>query len=288
MKLEDPVKHEYFVNVVEQLTNVLGINFTRHEIEQMCIDDTYFLHIAHKKLGKWHLGIWAVGRWGLKSSYAFEGETTVYDSGYGVDLYKPLTVSVFLLHDWNFDKFRPTYSDWEELIDYNDNDKLSSVSNELLEIVNNPIDSYYDIVDKNSYDGTHKVNNKYKAYFKAYYENEIVPRFKKAYRRVTGYLSVKILQCISHFDNRVVFFKHSFHSDKWNPEYEIAMVFEFGISDWHDWLVYNFYRKIETKLRKFSLSNIFVNYNYLDENDEMPDCIWRGIYWENEPYKDNE
>lgn len=283
MKLEDQVKHDYFISCVQQILTGLDMNFTDAQIEQLCIENTYALHLTHKKLGKWHLGIWAVGNWGLKDSYELNGETTVYDAGYGVNHYKPLTICVFINHDWTFDKFRPSCSDWSETIDYKDNDELLNTKYNLIDIVHNPIESYYEIIDRDSYSGEHDSRNKYTAYFKGICNYEIIPRIRRVYKRVTGYISTKLIQCISFFDRRVKFFRYSFIKSDWNPEYEIAVVFEYGKSDWADWKVYNFYYKLYQRLNKFSQFNIFVNFNYLDENNEMPDNIWRGIYWDKQP-----
>ena len=78
---------------------------------------------------------------------------------------------------------------------------------------------------------------------------------------------------------------HKFHKDKWNAEYKIAIVFKYGKSDWHDWKVWKQYSKLYQKLKKITDYNIDIDFNYLDEDGNMPKNIWRGIYWEEEPPK---
>lgn len=49
--------------------------------------------------------------------------------------------------------------------------------------------------------------------------------------------------------------------------------------------LWNQYFKLCQKLKKITNYNIDIDFNYLDEDGNMPKNIWRGIYWENEPPK---
>lgn len=284
MKLENLTHHNYFVKSAWKILNEIGAYYTYEGMEEHVLQDNYMLYIKNKKIGKWNLGIWAVGEWNIKSSYELDGETTVYKDGYGVDIYKPLTICIFLVHDWTFDKFRPSYSDWRVVVDYEDENALDKAIKELKNIVKNPIDSYYDIVDYNNYDERHRESNKYVSYIKGYYKNVIAPFVERKHRFITGFLCTKLLYLMSLVDKRIFHFEYNYRKSEWNPEFDIAMVFNLGETEKDDWKVYNFYNKLQERLRKMCNYNIRINFNYMDEeNGGLPDNIWRGIYWENEP-----
>ena len=165
---------------------------------------------------------------------------------------------------------------------------IEEIITKLKHIFKNPLESYYNIVDEDSYNFHHQTNNKYSAYIKGYWHNEIIPFCYKWRRRIGGYIATKVVTTIAHIDKRVHYVTHYFHEDRWNTEYELAIVFKYGKSDWHDWKVWKQYVKLWQKLKKITAYNIYINFNYLDEDGNMPKHIWRGIYWENEPPKYND
>ena len=77
-------------------------------------------------------------------------------------------------------------------------------------------------------------------------------------------------------------------------EYEIALVFKYGKTEWDDWKAWKDYSSLEEKIRDFyyfkiknyKLKNFKVIISYLDEDENLPDNMWRGIYWEEEPEKE--
>lgn len=286
MKLENIDNHNYFVNTCYNILKAVGIDYTFEEIEKKCIKDAYLLYIHTKETGKWHLGIWAVGKWDIKEGFEMDGKTETFDGGYGLEHYEPLSISVFLIHDWTFDKFRPSRSDLEYVIKHNNSTELENVIKDLKQVFKNPLDSYYNIVYKNSYSFQHHESNKYKAYFKGYYRNEIVPTFKKYHRRTVGFISTIFLKILCSLDWRVKLCKYKFHKDKWNAEYDIAIVFKDRDTSWLEWKVYDTYHKLFVKLFRFSKYNINIDFNYIDENGNIPENIWRGIYWTVVPEKD--
>ena len=291
LKLENIENHNYFIQTVNEIQSQLGFNYTIEEVEKKCLDEGYLLYFKNKKTKKWHLGIWAVGEWDIKSQWLHNGEVETYKSGYGIEHYKPLSISVFLIHDWTYDKFRPTSSDFEIVLEKKDKStNIEEIIKQLKYIFKNPLDSYYNIVDEESYNFQHKENDKYIAYTKGYWRNEIVPFYYKWRKRINGYIATKFVKTIAHIDRRVHYVTHKFHKDKWNAEYKIAIVFKYGKSDWHDWKVWKQYSKLCQKLKKITDYNIDIDFNYLDEDGNMPKNIWRGIYWEEEPpkYYDNE
>lgn len=279
LKLENVEYHNYFVHTVYNILNELGFGYTIEEVDEMSVKENYRLHFHNEKTKKWHFGIWAVGEWGVKEQI----DDKVINCGYGIDSYKPLTLSVFLIHEWMFDKFRPTYSDWETLIGYKENtDKLIS---ELRYTFKNSISSYYNIIDEDDYNFQHHERNKYIAYFKGWFYNDFGASIRQKRRRWCGWLFTKIITLIALCDKRVEHREYKFYKDKWNAEYNIAIVFRYGETEWHDWKRWNDYNRIYKRFRNWCDWNISVDFTYLDEDGNMPKNIWRGVYWEEEPEK---
>ena len=195
LKLDNIKNHNYFVQTVNEIQSQLGFNYTIEEIEQKCLNDGYRLYFKNKKTKKWHLGIWAVGEWGIKSQWIDDEKVNTYKSGYGIDNYKPLSISIFLIHDWSYDKFDPTDSDFEMILEQNTSTNIEEIITELKHIFKNPLESYYNIVDEDSYNFQHQANNKYSAYIKGYWHNEILPLCYKCRRRIGGYIATKLKTC---------------------------------------------------------------------------------------------
>lgn len=281
IKLNNEKNHKYFVDTAYNILSSLKFKYTYDEVEQMSIKEGYLLYLKNKKItGRWHLGIWAVGEWDIKSEY----DGHVYKSGYGIETYKPLTISVFLIHDWTFDKFRPSRADWEILIKYGES--CDNVIKQLKDIFGNKLKSYYNIVDEDSYNFQHDSKNKYVAYLKGWYYNVFTTTLKAKKKRINGYIASKIVLFLAALDKRVAYKKHKFHKDEWNAEFEIAIVFKYGDTAWDDWKAWNDYNKLYEFLRKHLTWNIGIDFTYLDEEGNMPDNIWRGVYWTEEPEKE--
>ena len=281
IKLENEKNHKYFVDTAYNILSSLKFKYSYDEVEQMSIKEGYLLYLKNKKItGRWHLGIWAVGEWDIKSEY----DGHVYKSGYGIETYKPLTISVFVIHDWTFDKFRPSYADWEIQIKYGES--CDNVIKQLKDIFGNKLKSYYNIVDEDSYNFQHDSKNKYVAYLKGWYYNVFATTLKAKKRRINGYIASKIILFLAALDKRVAYKKHKFYKDEWNAEFEIAIVFKYGDTAWGDWKVWNDYNKLYEFLRKHLTRNIDIDFTYLDEEGNMPDNIWRGVYWTEEPEKE--
>ena len=187
LKLENIENHNYFIQTVNEIQSQLGFNYTLEEVEEKCLDEGYLLYFKNKKTKKWHLGIWAVGEWDIKSQWLYDGKVDTCKSGYGIEVYKPLSISVFLIHDWTYDKFRPTSSDFEMILEKNSKaTSIEGIIKELKYIFKNPLDSYYNIVDEDPYNFQHKEKNKYIAYTKGYWRNEIVPFYYIWKKRICG------------------------------------------------------------------------------------------------------
>lgn len=278
LKIKNEENHRYFVQTVSEILSSLNFDYSYDEIEKMSIDDCYRLYFRNKKTKRWRLGIWAVGDWQIKEQ--FNGE--IFDGGYGVNTYKPLTISVFVIHDWTYDKFRPSYADWEISIDYNNMANKHIAIEKLKYTFKHPIECYYNTIVNKDYNAQHREKNKYVAYFKAWYDNVFSNAVRRTIRRVKGCVATRIFMFKTFFDKRVSHVEYLFHKDKWNNEYEIAIVFKYGETEWDDWKAWSDYATLFKKLYKW---NIWVNLNYLDEDGNMPKHIWRGVYWTEEPEK---
>lgn len=272
LKIANIEHHEYFVQTVYKILSDLGFDYNYNDIEEMSIENGYSLYFHNKKTGRWHLGIWAVGKWNIKERY----DGKVINGGYGIDTYKPLTISVFIIHDWTYDKFRPSRADREMLIDYNG--EINDVVKELKHVFRHPIDSYCSIAGN----GAAK-HNKYVTYINAWYNNVFAEFVRRKQRRLKGYVATRLFMVKARFDKRVAHREYRFHKDKWNNEYEIAIVFRYGETEWDDWKAWFDYKTLFEKLYSW---NIWVNFNYLDEDGNIPAHIWRGVYWDGEPDKE--
>ena len=278
LKIKNGEHHRYFVQTASEILSALNFDYSYDEIEKMSIENSYRLYFRNKKTKRWCLGIWAVGDWQIKEQFDDE----IFDGGYGVNTYKPLTISVFVIHDWTYDKFRPSYADWEILIDYNNTANKHIAVEKLKYTFKHPIECYYNTIVNKDYSDQHREKNKYVAYFKAWYDNVFSNAVRRTIRRVKGCVATRIFMLKTFFDKRVSHVECRFHKDKWNNEYEIAIVFKYGETEWDDWKVWSDYDALFKRLYKW---NIWVNLSYLDEDGNMPKHIWRGVYWTEEPEK---
>lgn len=270
--------HLKFVNTVKRILNEVGLTCSIEHCEKSINENSYYLCIPNtKQMGKWHLGIWAVGDWGIESEYTDDdGEVHEYRDGYGVDLYEPNTISVFLIHDWNYDKFRPTYSDYEIEIKNFDEDHIKEAISTVKHAFENPIDSFCNYANN---DSCYNYHYKYFAYIDGWYTNEVLPLCKKISRRLKGWTTTKILNVIASIDPRVHHKEYTFKKDKWNPEFEFAVVLkclETEYKEYKAWLFYDW----------FMNKNLRIDITYLDEDGNMPKSIWRGVYWNEIPEKE--
>lgn len=281
MKLNDNRYYNYFVDSTLKILNLLGDKSSRQDIEDKIKEDDFYLCFPNFKNSKWWLGIWPVGDWNFEDEY----EGKVYKSGYGISNYKPHTIIVFLIHKWDLDKFRPTYSNWEICISDNNEYELSNAVKCVQQFINNPLDSYYKTLDVN-YEGNNEHKNKYTAYIDGMWNNEICPVIHKYVRRFGGWFGTTVIKTMTMFDKRVNSMETKYHSDKWNAEFESALVFYYGDTPWKSWKRYNDYDRIVTFFGKLFDYNLFINMTYVDKGEE-PKCKWRGVYWDGVPKKDD-
>lgn len=281
MRLNDKHYYNYFVDSTLKILNLLGDKSSRQDIEDKIKEDNFYLCFPNFKNSKWWLGIWPVGDWNFEDEY--DGE--VYKSGYGISNYNPHTIIVFLIHKWDLDKFRPTYSNWEMCISDNNDYELGNAVKTVQQFINNPLDSYYRTLDVN-YEGNNEHKNKYTAYIEGMWKNEIYPVIHKYARRFGGWFGTTVIKTMTMLDRRVHSMETKYHSDKWNAEFESALVFYYGDTPWKSWKRYNDYSRIATFFRKLCDYNLFINMTYVDK-DKEPENKWRCVYWEGIPEKDD-
>ena len=182
----------------------------------------------------------------------------------GISNYNPHTIIVFLIHKWDLDKFRPTYSNWDMCISDNNEYELSNAVKSVQQFINNPLDSYYRTLDVN-YEGNNKHNNKYTAYIDGMWKNEICPVIHKYVRRFGGWIGTTAIKTMTMLDRRVHSMETKYHSDKWNAEFESALLFYYGDTPWKSWKRYNDYDHIAIFFRMLCDYNIFINMTYVDK-----------------------
>ena len=281
MKLNDNHYYNYFVDSTLKILNLLGDKSSRQDIEDKIKKDDFYLCFPNFKNSKWWLGIWPVGDWNFEDEY----DGKVYKSGYGISDYNSHTIIVFLIHKWDLDKFRPTYSNLDMCISDNNDCELRDAVKSIQQFINNPLDSYYKTLDVN-YEGNNEHKNKYTAYIDGMWNNEICPFIHKYVRRFGGWLGMTVIKTMAMFDKRVHSMETKYHSDKWNAEFESALVFYYGDTPWKSWKRYDDYDRIITFFRKLCDYNLFINMTYVDKGEE-PKRKWRGVYWEAVPDRDD-
>lgn len=282
-KIDDNL-HDKFVDVVYKIVTSVGMKYSRPYIEKMVLEQGYLLCFPcedNKVLGKWNLGIWAVGKWGL-TTQEVDDEGNVIDSwggGYGVETYKEQSIAIFLVHEWFFDKFRPTYSDYLDIIENFDEKELNTTIGTLKHVFKNPITSYYNIIDLDDYSLQHEYSNKYISYAVGYYKQVFKPKVKRLWRRVKGWTTTKFIKTLAKLDPRVAYVKYTFQPSEWNPEFEFAVVLNFLDTDYDEYKAWKLYDGLANR-------NVRMNITSIDEEGNFPKNIWRGYYWNTIPKKD--
>ena len=141
----------------------------------------YYIELTDKNLKRWKLGIWAVGSW--SDYYAVEDEDEIV---------------VFMIHDWFFDKWRPSNANvsWSFLPN---STYFGEFLYDLNEMKKNPINSFGNIFL------TNQPQNKWPfLYFKEWYFNVISTPFKYKLKMVwSPWVLYLTLRFFSLFDRRV-------------------------------------------------------------------------------------
>ena len=179
--MKDRKKFEEIFNKFIRKLELKRIKFDTIEYD----DDPGKIITFHQRgLKKYKLGFWPCGKW-------FNYYNVQDDS----------KVSIFMIHSWNLDKFRPSSADilFEVYVNQtNDIDlELGTITDEIEKIKNNPIKTYYEITTIHHYKSP--VLEYYSTYFnivsyecKGYLEYNLTPK-----------LLYGILKFISIFDRRV-------------------------------------------------------------------------------------
>lgn len=179
MKEEDFLLFKRKTELILNTMNKLGIKF-RIVSGPDINNPAYFIKFANRNLRYWKMGIWATGSWG-----------NLYD------IKSNSEVTIFMIHDWYFDKWRPSSSDisWGFLPESN---YFEDFIFDLIEIKNNPIKSFRDIYFPES-------NRPRLKYIKEWYLNEVYRKMNYKLKKVTSWTIYRILLLISFFDKRMIY-----------------------------------------------------------------------------------
>lgn len=228
-------------------------------------------------LKRWHLGIWGCGEW----SETYDCNSKDY-------------ISIFLIHDWYYDKFKPTYADvvFEvKLYPADENEiksKIEEVIQEIDKIHKHPIIEYHNIFNKKGLyeeDDSHDHEMPCIEYFRDWWSNEVVIPFTQKLKMEWSVVFLYgILRLISIIDPRVNRGKLFYEKDNFFPKY----VSGFLASEWAsdcDWAFNSFawlYAKLPYKLCKLCGHRLFdAHWNVADFPGEITNTLekrmWRGV-----------
>lgn len=184
----------------------------------------------------------------------------------------------------DFDKFRPSYSDKDLYIPYQNSDvELPKAIAEIKKIIDNPLDSFYEMFDVD-YEEKHRHRNKYTAYLDGMYNNEFIPFVEKWWRRATGFCVASLIYGFAKIDPKVHEVEWRFHKDRWNPEFNINIGLKYGKTPYRDYKHFMFYQNIwGIKSWDVRLSLSFYSPKYAEKYEQTK---YRGIYFKTPPKKD--
>ena len=232
---------------------------------------SYYIKLTDPTLRRWKLGIWAIGKW--SDFYDIESESEVV---------------VFLIHDWSFDKWRPSSSDlsWSFLPD---STYFGNFLFDLNEIKNHPIKGYGEVF----YYPTYPRKEWTLLYLKEWYYNVISTPFKYKLKNVwSPWVLFITLWIITLFDKRVKKIKIFKEKLGGYNNYTFSFLATLLCSE-DDESFYKFYRLYSywpSKLKKKSKFNLFdatynvSDYEYGMNDDQIRTRMFRGV-WVEKPEK---
>ena len=226
-----------------------GINF---EVTETPIEDApcYFVRFKDGNLKRWFMGIWATGEW--SDYYALDEESGI---------------TVFLIHDWSFDKWRPSSADmvWFFLPD---SSYFGNFTKDLLEIRKSPIKSYGEIFFLN-----HHPDYLWPfLYFKDWFYNVIFTPLKYKLKNVwLPWVLFLTLLFIALFDKRVK--KVSVFKERDCNSFSYTFSFlaneKCSESDRRFWKFYRLYSLFPDKLNRKTKGLFNARWNVADYRPEM-------------------
>lgn len=255
-------KGDLILNCLEQ--NGIKLNVTEKPIEDA---PCYFVRFEDKNLKRWSMGIWATGKW--SDYYALDEESGI---------------TVFLIHDWNFDKWRPSSADmvWFFLPD---SSYFGNFAKDLLEMRKSPIKSYGEIFFDT------KPNYKWPfLYFKAWFYNVIFTPLKYKLKNVwLPWVLFLTLLFMALFDKRVKMVKIFKERDYNSFLYTFSFLAnrECSEDDNKFWKFYRLYSSFPNKLNRKTNGLFNARWNVADYIDgmkksELRTRLWKGVV-ANEP-----
>ena len=269
-KLNKIMEKEYFLKfkkIVETIVEILKSRELRlinidQKLNSMSPEDP---GISFRISGmRYSIGIWPCGEW---SDY-YDVESNNY-------------ICVFLIHDWLFDKFRPSSADisYDIFLNSEGNYDLSDIINVIVNTKENPIDTYCSICENRIVDGN--IKNRRWFYFKEWYKAimyEITNRLKIDIVPLWVY---NVLKLIAYVDSRVE--KTTIFEEKDTiPRYTFGFLSTIKCSE-DDKSFRKFYylyselpRKIIQKLGCDAYFNV-ADYNKDMSEREIRIRLWKGV-----------
>lgn len=212
----------------------------------------------------WYLGIWGCGEW-----------SETYDCDNPENY-----VSVFLIHKWMYDKFRPSSSDIEFRIMLDTEPVIDHAIQGLEEIHKNPIQEYYETFKKHKSDHDMPCIE----YFRDWWFHEVTYPFRDKLRyRWSVRVLYGFLKVLSWIDPRVSRGK-LFKEDGCIPVYTSGFLATEWASD-HDWAFNSFawlYEKFPWWLCRKCGHRLFdAHWNVADFPEEVTNTLekrmWKGV-----------
>lgn len=244
----------------------LGINY---KVKQGPLIDnpSYYVTFKDSSLKRWKLGIWATGSWG--NYYDIEGENEI---------------TIFMIHDWYFDKWRPSSADlsWyylPESICFDD------FLNDLKNLKKHPISSFGDIYYPNE---TKK--QRLFLYLKEWYFNVISTPINYKLRNVWSvWVLFLTLRIISLFDKRVKkvkVFKEGENYYTTNYTFSFLATLTCGSNDESFYRFYRLYSyfpqwlKWKCRFKLFDATYNVSDYDWNMNEDQIRTRMFKGVYVE--------
>lgn len=262
----------WITNLFLEKLKILEINpILRHDgtIPNDEYGNSMSLSYSFKKGGLkyWYLGVWGCGGW----SNTYDSKSEDY-------------ISVFLIHKWHYDKFRPSSADLEFRIDLNSSDideEIRQVVHDIIKLEENPVEEYYRIFSEEDEDHDLPCIEYFRDWW--FYEVEFPftknLKFKWSVKFLYG-----ILRAISIIDPRVNRGKLFYDEDCFAPWYTSGFLATEWASDCK-WAFDSFawlYAKLPRKLCRICGHRLFdAEWNVADFPGEITNTLekrmWRGV-----------
>lgn len=221
-------------------------------------------------LKHWYLGIWGCGKW----SNTYDCDSEDY-------------ISIFLIHKWHLDKFRPTSADILFIVNLKDpiEEQCEEAISEIVNINNHHILEYHRIFKESGHLHEDSHDMPCIEYFRDWLNNVVVSPFLENLSSKWSVIFLYwILRLISFIDPRVSRGKLFNEKDNFYPRYISGFLATEWASD-REWAFNSFawlYSKFPSKLCRLTRHRLFDAYwNVADVPEEITKKLnirmWKGI-----------